>query len=262
MSDPVILPVKSVRNPRDLGGYVGFQGHKIKSGRLLRTGKISSISKSDRQFLLDYGLKKVIDLRSPNECRKDPDQEIAGVSYYSLPIVLDSSVKGNVDTEAAFAEYRRNQYVAISKMCERYGIYVQREKVQNNFRQIFKLLLETKEGAVLYHCSEGKDRTGLVTALILYVLGVDLETIRQDYLYSNYMLNDYRAKRDAAFKARGENMCFRANMRILGSVADAFLDTTLITIEKRFGGLDRYVENQLGITAGMKNTLRELYLEK
>lgn len=63
-----------------------------------------------------------------------------------------------------------------------------------------------------------------------------METIRQDYLYSNYMLNDYRAKRDRAIKEKGGNLCLRANMRILGSVSDAFLDTSLIAIEKNLVG--------------------------
>ena len=123
-------------------------------------------------------------------------------------------------------------------------------------------MLNTKEGAVLYHCSEGKDRTGIVTMIILYILGVDLETIRQDYLFSNGMLDDYRARRDKYFKENGENLKFRANMRILGSVQDAFLDTALITIEEEYGGLDNYIEKQLKISPEMQEALRELYLEK
>ena len=53
MSEPVILPVKSVRNPRDLGGYIGFNGHQIKFHGLLRTGNISKITQEDEQFLLN-----------------------------------------------------------------------------------------------------------------------------------------------------------------------------------------------------------------
>ena len=103
---------------------------------------------------------------------------------------------------------------------------------------------------------------GSVTLILLYILGVDLETIRQDYLWSNYLLTDYRATRDQMFAKRGENLNFRANMRTLGSVMDAFLDTTLITIDQEFGGLDQFISEQLDVTPELKATLRELYLEK
>ena len=110
-------------------------------------------------------------------------------------------------------------------MCDRYRSHVMKEHAQHALHSILEVLANTKDGAIIYHCSEGKDRTGIVTVLILYLLGVDMETIRQDYLYSNYMLDNYRASRDKIMQENGENLCFRANMRILGSVSDAFLDT-------------------------------------
>ena len=88
-----------------------------------------------------------------------------------------------------------------------------------------------------------------------------METIRQDYLYSNYMLDGYRAKRDRIIQEKGGNLCLRANMRILGSVSDAFLDTSLIAIEKEFGGLDNYLREKIGLTPQLRDALRELYLE-
>ncbi|WEV71092.1 tyrosine-protein phosphatase [Lactobacillus sp. ESL0785] len=257
MASPVILPVKSVRNPRDLGGYVGLNGHKIKTHRLLRTGNISKITAHDCQFLLDYGLTKVIDLRSPAECQINPDQEISGVLHYHCPLAVDG---GNEAQN--FARYRADQYASLEMMYKRYREHVLTKTTQASFHQILKLMAETTEGAVLYHCSEGKDRTGLVTLMILHVLGVAPEVIRQDYLYSNYLLNDYRAIRDQRFKLAGENDNFRANMRILGSVADAFLDTSLIAINKNYGSLDSYIEHEVGIDQEMQDTIREQYLEK
>ena len=225
MLKPNILPLKSVRNPRDLGGYRGLDNRKIKSHRLLRTGNISQITEKDEEFLKDYGL-----------------------------------VKKNI--EEIFEKYRVDEYAGFRMMCERYHNHIAKKHAQTTLHKILEVLANTEEGAVLYHCSEGKDRTGLVTVVLLYILGVDMETIRQDYLYSNYMLNDYRAKRDRIMKENSENLYFRANMRILGSVSDAFLDTSLITIEKEFGGFDNYLKNELGVTPDLQEALRELYLEK
>lgn len=262
MINPNVLSLEKVRNPRDIGGYVGYQGRKVKMHRLIRSGKISNITSKDEKFLLDYGLTKIIDLRSPLECHKMPDSQIPGVEHLDISIAEDDNTNGGKkDLDKVFATYRKDQYAGFRMMCDRYRSHVIKEHAQNSLHQILEVLANTKEGAILYHCSEGKDRTGIVTVMILYILGVDMETIRQDYLYSNYMLDGYRAKRDRIIQEKGGNLCLRANMRILGSVSDAFLDTSLIAIEKEFGGLDNYLREKIGLTPQLRDALRELYLE-
>lgn len=257
-----VLPLEKVRNPRDIGGYVGYQGRKVKMHRLIRSGKISNITSKDEKFLLDYGLTKIIDLRSQLECHKMPDSQIPGVEHLDISIAEDDNTNGGKkDLDKVFATYRKDQYAGFKMMCDRYRSHVVKEHAQNSLHKILEVLANTKEGAILYHCSEGKDRTGIVTVMILYILGVDMETIRQDYLYSNCMLDGYRAKRDRIIQEKGGNLCLRANMRILGSVSDAFLDTSLIAIEKEFGGLDNYLREKIGLTPQLRDTLRELYLE-
>lgn len=260
---PNVLPLETVRNPRDLGGYVGFEGRKIKSHRLIRAGKISKISEQDQEFLRQYGLCKIIDLRSPLECKKCPDDELSGVEHFDISISDEDNTQGGKKDIAKFMQlYNEDQYAGFEMMCERYRSHVTKPHAKHAIHSILELLANTKDGAILYHCSEGKDRTGLVTVVLLYILGVDLETIRQDYLYSNYMLNNYRAIRDQKFAEMGKNIKFRANMRILGSVSDAFLDTSLITIEEKYGGLDTYLEKELHVDSKLRDTLRDLYLEE
>lgn len=260
---PNVLPLTSVYNLRDLGGYVGYHGRKIKKNRILRSGKFCNLSDQDAEFLKEYGLNKIVDLRSPLEIEKNPDREIAGVEHFILSLSdEDNTAGGKSNIEKSFAKYRQDQYAGFQMMCQRYHDHVFKEHAQKTIHQILELLANNRDGALLYHCSEGKDRTGIVTFFILYLLGVDLETIRRDYLYSNYLLADYRAKRDQYFKDKGENLEFRANMRILGSVSDAFLDTSLITIKREFGNLDNFVKNQLGVTPQLLATLRESYLEE
>ena len=263
MTAPIVLPIKSVRNPRDVGGYVGSDGRKIRTHCLLRTGNMSEITPADEQFLLDYGLHTIIDLRSPAECKKSPDKELDNVEHYACPLSAEDNTGGqgqNMSKE--FAEYRKDQYAGFKLMCLRYHHHILNKSAQQSFHHIIELIAENDDGAILYHCSEGKDRTGLVTIIILYILGVDMEVIRQDYLYSNYMLNDYRAVRDQHFKQVGENDNFRANMRVLGSVANSYFDTSLITINENFGGLDSYITNELEIDDQMQELIREKYLEK
>ena len=133
---------------------------------------------------------------------------------------------------------------------------------QETVRQVLKILSETDEGAVIFHCTEGKDRTGFVALFVLYILGVDLELIRQDYLASNEILTEYRAVRDKKFQEAGKSLTFRANMRVLSSASDSLFDTVLLTIEKEYGDLETYLRNALNVTPELENKLRELYLER
>ena len=77
-----------------------------------------------------------------------------------------------------------------------------------------------------------------------------------------YILEDYRYLRDQEFKSNGENLTYRANMRVLSSASDILFDTILITIEQEFGGLDTYLRNQLDITLDFQKRLQDIYLEK
>lgn len=259
---PHILPLKTVRNPRDLGGYITKDGLKVKTGRLLRTGRICKLSDHDANFLTQYGLNKIIDLRSQKERQADPDSQISHALHYDISISPEDNTQAGKSFEEMFELYKDNQNAAFRHMCETYQLMITREHSQHAFHQILELLANNESGATLFHCSEGKDRTGMTTFFILYILGVDLETIRQDYLYSNYMLNDYRARRDQEAREKGESLIFRANLRSLGSVANEYLDSALITIEEKYGELDSYIENQLKVSSAMKQRLRDVYLEK
>lgn len=260
---PTVLPLKTARNPRDLGGYQGFNNHKVKSRRLLRTGEINNLSVADMTFLQKYGLSKIIDLRSRSESSENPDPQVADVEYFSLPLSAENGTLGDKkDLFIKSIAYNQDQYAAFKMKCGYYRDHVLKKHDQEIVSEILNILADTESGAILYHCSEGQDRTGYVTLFILYLLGVDLEVIRQDYLFSNYLLNTYRAVRDQSFLNDGKSLKFRANMRILSSVSNAYFDTVLITIKDEFGGIENYVKEQLHVTPELKLRLRELYLEK
>ena len=146
-------------------------------------------------------------------------------------------------------------------MVESYRLMVTEEHAQAAFGQVLAYLAET-EGGTIYHCSEGKDRTGLVTVFLLTVLGVDPETIRQDYLLSAPYLNGYRAKRDKEARENGESLVQRANLRSLGTVNNEYLDSALITIDQEYGGMEAFLTRQLGVSPALRDQLRAKYLEK
>lgn len=120
MIKPNILPLEHVPNARDLGGYVGFKGRKVKMHRLLRTGKLSQMTKEDEKFLLNYGLTTIVDLRSPKEIESSPDIVPAGVKHIDNPIHGNQ----NAETDQKIAQlkktYTKDQYAGFKTMCHQY----------------------------------------------------------------------------------------------------------------------------------------------
>ncbi len=258
-----LLPIATAINPRELGGLTGFNNRKIQMHRLLRTGDLSKMSQKDKQFLKNYGVVKIIDLRSKSASVSHPDPQIDGVQNISIPLSSEEGTLGgesNLTQEAKL--YNENPHAAFKMMCDHYRDHVVAAHDQKTVRQVLKILSETEEGAIIFHCTEGKDRTGFVALFVLYILGVDLEVIRHDYLASNEILAEYRAARDKRFKEVGKNLTFRANMRVLSSASDSLFDTILLTIEKEYGNLETYLRDVLNVTPELETKLRELYLER
>lgn len=261
MIRPNILLLQHVPNARDLGGYVGFDGRKIKMHRLLRTGKLCQMTKEDETFLLNYGLTKIVDLRSPQEIKLAPDIVPAGVEHIDNPIHGNQSAETDQKILQLKKTYTKDQYAGFKTMCHQYHSSIGREYSQKAFNSLLNIFANTKDGAIIFHCSEGKDRTGLATVLILYLLGVDMETIRQDYLFSNLMLGDYQAKMNQKIINEGGSVILRANVRSLASVANEYLDTALLLIDEKYDGIDNYIKNVLKVDDELIQSLRELYLE-
>lgn len=213
-----LLPITTAINPRELGGLTGLNNRKIQMHRLLRTGDLSKMSLKDRQLLKDYGVVKIIDLRSKSESISHPDPQIDGIQNISLPLSSEEGTLGgenNLKQEAK--SYNENPHAAFKMMCDHYRDHVIEAHDQETVRQVLKILSETDEGAVIFHCTEGKYRTVFVALFVLNILGVDLEVIRQDYLSSNEILTEYRAAKDKEFQEAGKGLTFRANMRVLSS---------------------------------------------
>ncbi|GHV98306.1 protein-tyrosine-phosphatase [Lactobacillus nasalidis] len=256
-----LLPLKTVRNPRDLGGYAAFAGRKIKPGLLLRTGTVAAISAEDADYLRARGVKTIIDLRSPQECCKRPDKQLAGIRNVNIPINNRDQTKAGASLAELARLYSLDPLAGFRHMVEGYRLMVTEKHAQAAFGRVLACLAEA-EGGTVYHCSEGKDRTGLVTVFLLTILGVDPETIRQDYLLSAPYLNGYRAKRDQEARENGESLVQRANLRSLGTVSNEYLDSALIAIDQEYGGMEAFISKQLGVTAALQDQLRAKYLEK
>lgn len=183
------LPLSSVKNARYLGGYLGDRGRKVCKGRVIRSDALSNLTKQDADYLKNVaGLTLVIDLRTAEEVEKSPDVRIPGVRYENIPLSEEFQtdrmdfLKGlykNSVTENERAWYL-SEYARIDEVRQMYYNISVDQNSRNAIRRIFRLILE-EEGTVLFHCTSGKDRTGIIAALILYALGCDRTDIIRDY---------------------------------------------------------------------------------
>ena len=158
-----------IRNKRDLTYIVD----NLSSGLLIRSAKLNFASKSD---LEDISL--VIDLRSKAECNKEPDRIVKGVRYKNIPIFISDFVGISRDKSLVTEEN-------IPELTNLYkDIMVDRKSQIKDV--IYEIMHhEYSTGGVIWHCSEGKDRSGIITALVLSLLGVRFPVILRDYLKTN-----------------------------------------------------------------------------
>ena len=173
------LPMSGGFNMRDLGGYRTSDGRHVKWGRIIRSDDLHSLTDEDLVYLASIPVKTVADFRSLQEVRAMPDKlSPQGMTYVGLPIT-----PGSLDDLQSYIAMTPEEVEAKMEWMNVY--FATSDEGRERYRELFRLLQETDDAAILFHCSAGKDRTGMGAALILYALGVPEQTVMEDYLASN-----------------------------------------------------------------------------
>ncbi|MCB1631751.1 MAG: tyrosine-protein phosphatase [Pseudomonadales bacterium] len=242
-------------NFRDLGGYLTRDGRRLRTGMLYRSGSLAHLTDADLERLATLKLHTVYDFRTPAEVGPAPDRlpPDSGIERVALPIG-----DPGVDVEAL----RKRIYAGDIEGLQLAGSYANLVLDKSDiYRAWFEDLLDTRRIPGVFHCTAGKDRTGVGAALFLYALGVPRETVLQDYLASNYYLHDsiegtvWKARLASRFKVDGDRL------RALLGVNEGLLENAFEAIEARYGSLDHYLEQALGLDAEKRERLQALYLE-
>ncbi|WP_372659243.1 tyrosine-protein phosphatase [Hydrogenophaga sp.] len=239
------LQLQSATNFRDLGGLVGAQGRRVRSGRVFRSDHLAALSTADLAHLQTLGLTHSIDFRGLAE-RAERPYALPGVRTLALSIepTVVQRIQALLD-----AGHTPSQSDAVALMCETYrGFVLDNTAV---FRRFFQHLL-AHPTPLVFHCTAGKDRTGFAAALLLSVLGVEHEAIVHDYLLTNQL---YR--RSPALEGAGP----ASVMDVLWQVQPAFLQAAFDCVEQSFGGLPQYLETGLGLQPEELDRLRQHLLE-
>lgn len=249
------LPLERGSNFRDLGGYRGADGRAVKWGRIFRSGAMPLLTDNDYALLGGLKIGSIVELRSVDERMIAPTQldDRTGALFLSN----DYSLKTMMGTMMADREY---MYRSVGKA------------LAPQYRTIFRRLL-TDDGAVLYNCSAGQDRTGVATALVLSALGVDRATILKDYHLSTALrrpqhemppLNpaDWPGNPIVPYYVAAMNAPGGPKAEPLYTPSGAsHLARFFEVIDRDYGSVAVYLERELGVTAADVQRLRAIYLQ-
>ena len=287
------LPFEGIKNARDLGGIVTKDGHVVRRGKLIKSGSICDATGNDLRILMDaYKLKVVVDLRTEMEREKMPDPCLLGVAqiwnplfksdtqglgvfkadssdilYNHLKSIFVVSSRNDEALEVAVQQVqdmiRKENFRPEEYMLRLYQKFINNQVVQKQVKQFFSLLTNNRGGAILWHCSAGKDRAGMLTALLLYALGVSKETIIEDYMASAESSEDaVEYILDRLFPGKDcQSICYREIAKQIFSVRACYIESFFEAIERDYVSIDNYLQKAIEIHVDNIVRLKTLYLE-
>ena len=229
--------INSVANFRDVA-----IGSKMKTNLLFRCAKLSTLNQEDIINLEKLNPYAIIDFRDPKEINKAPDNlsEILLNKYISLPI--SASTLGRMVIQKKIDGDNVRTYEKV--MEESYKLYINNHK--HVWKEFIKILLNSNNNPVIFHCSAGKDRTGIASFIIQRVLNSSMELIYKNYLLSNKLLTSKAATAEQTTTSSSDNLQVTKTMlSTLGKVKKTYLLSAINEIESKYQTLENYIIKEL-----------------
>ncbi len=248
-------------NFRDLGGYATKDGHVVKKGLIYRSAELAFFEESDLEFLEELGIRTILDLRSTKGAKLRPDPVPDGVEYLNVPAAFENLLD-DLNSPASVADLLFDEDQKGNLFDRLVSTYTASLAFSNEAIEVLLDKIRNHQVPILFHCANGKDRTGVAAMLIHLLLGVSEEDVKKDYLLSN----EYRKvmieemKNDHKFWAKHSDHAATL-MEILTGVIPESADMLLTEIPERYGSFEAFFEKEYGIDASMLREIREFYLE-
>lgn len=248
-------------NFRDLGGYRTTDGRSVKWGIIFRAGQLSRLTDADLSKLKELNIHTVVDLRGQSEIERGKDRLPDGVRHVSYPIDVGSlpkEEKESASSGSAAAPVDFMLQATRSIMLYRTDVYA----------ALIRELSAPQNRPLIFHCTAGKDRAGVGSAIVLTLLGVPWETVREDYLLSN----TYRREENerelrnirndiAGKKGIPPEQVDMTSYEGMYYVKPEYLDAAYQAVIDKYGSMESFLRNGLGISDELINRLRSELLE-
>ena len=264
------LKINSIKNIRDVGNYRTVSGEMIKKGTIIRSADLSQLTTEDAKQLYSLGINTIIDLRTEDETADAKDRNIENFRYFNLPISeigtnisskrLLEFIKSSISDEEKgwyLTEYMR--YISMQQYYR--DVLISNGSVEQ-LRKVFDILLDIKTKGVLIHCSNGKDRTGIVVMLIQFALGMNKADILNDYYASvvpYYMVTESTV---LMLEQNGySSEMVRKARELLGINTNMISDLNLWLQENQYDTPEKYLREKMRISQERVELLQRKYLE-
>lgn len=256
------LPFDGAHNFRDLGGYATRDGRHVRWGKVFRADHLAELTDADLGYMEQLGIRLVCDFRGKEEVAEKPNR----LPSTNPPIQINPDILGTAmmpgEIQAAIMNGNPDGLDFSQLLID--GNRSMVTKSLEQYRELFRRLSSEETVPLLFHCTAGKDRTGVGAALILLALGVPEETVMWDYLLTEFytkdrveqMIANTRASTPEFAKA---NIDFEA-VRPIMSVRREFLQAAFDGIHEEYGNVDRYMEEAMQLSKTMRESLCERLL--
>lgn len=267
----IVLEFEGLTNARDLGG-TPVEGGTVRSGILMRSGKLFDATPADRARLMqDLHLARVYDFRSDAESVDVPDPDLPGVQNIRL-LPLDGLTPGITRDDQSDMDLMRELFkdsvkrditVITDYMATMYTRLITEPFGLETYTRFLDDLAtwNPADGMILWHCAAGKDRAGVATALLLACLGASRQTIMDDYLLTNRYVEPGIQDMLRRYVPRFFRRKVEPSMRLFFEARADYLESVWAAMESACGSVDAFLEERLGVTAAKRAALRTLYVE-
>ena len=254
------IELRYQKNVRDLGGLEGYNGRRIKKGRIFRGGFLGRVSDEDIEIINNLHLTDIIDFRGEYEFLGRKDYPFEGVIFHNFPPLQENIKKEHEHlSDANLLWFVSDFDSGHSHMYRMYSTLLICEKGIQAYKNFFKVLLEDDKRVVYFHCSQGKDRAGLAAYLVEIALGVSHEDAKIDYLLSNIaMETKIKHLKNMLKDEPFYNPTYELKLLDVFYAKEDYLNAAIESVIKEYGDFETYLEKVLEVDL---NKLRELYLE-
>ena len=249
---PRIIPMEGAANFRDLGGYMTEDGMQVNWGCVFRSDRLGNLTERDFKRLKALDIQTAVDFRQSKEAAELPNRLPDQIDYVPMPIF---EYRPMHPRKVVFNRHRLLDVFA--------NVYVEHivRKGAITYGKLFRLIAE-KEDAIplVFHCTAGKDRTGVASAMLLRMLGVPREMVINDYLLTNYAAQSFIDEVDYQLGARGLRGVAVEQLYPLLAASPRLITDALDAIEAEYGGVIPYLKGPAGLTDEHITTLRDKLL--
>ncbi|MBW5481020.1 tyrosine-protein phosphatase [Streptomyces bambusae] len=256
-------PSTTVANFRDLGGTPLPGGRTVRPGLALRSGQLDRLDLAVDPAVAAFGIRTVIDFRTAAERADHPDRIPEGVRVLVSDVLADRVRSAGVPAAAQLKDLLADPVVAQRELGggrvrelfrQTYRSFVSSASGQAAYRTLLTELADPASGPVLFHCTAGKDRTGWAATVVLALLGADEETLTAEYLSVGPAVRQAFAPLIEGFAASGGDP--EIALSLVGVFPD-YLGAALDEVGVRFGSMEKYVREGLGVPDETVEALRD-----